>query len=156
MAKRERIPNITIENAKILFRNFAGNPDKYHKNGGYRKFNVIIEDPEEAQRLINDGWNVRILAARDEGDDPRYTLEVAVTFNQYPPKIVMITRRAKIELDEESVASLDYADIVSADVVITPYNWEVDGSSGIKAYLKTMYVTVEEDEFADKYSDLPF
>ena len=153
MAKKDRIPNISIENATILFRNFAGNPDKYHKNGGYRKFNVIIEDPEEAQRLSDDGWNVRILAPRDEGDEPRHTLEVAVTFNQYPPKIVMITRRAKVELDEESVASLDYADIISADLVITPYTWEVDGKSGIKAYLKTMYVTIEEDEFADKYAD---
>ena len=153
---RKDVPNINIENAKIMFRNFAGNPDKYHKNGGYRNFTVVIDDKEVAEQMIKDGWNVRILAPREEGDEPRYTIQVAVTFNNYPPKVVMITRRAKVELDEESIASLDYADVITADVCITPYCWEVDGKSGIKAYLKTMYIKIEEDEFAEKYDDLSF
>ncbi len=145
--------NLKIEDAKIIFRNFAGVETRYNRAGN-RNFCVIIDDADIAQQLVNDGWNVKTLAPRDEDEEPRYYIPAAVSYKNIPPKIYLICGRQKVLLDEDTVGELDTADIVNVDVILRPYCWDLgNGKSGVKAYVKTMYVTIEKDEFADKYAE---
>lgn len=143
--------NLKIEHAQILFRNFAGNEKKFNPAGN-RNFCVFIDDAEFAQAMAEDGWNVRILAPRDPEESGRHYMQVTVRYDRRPPNIYLHTQRKNTLLDQESVGTLDYAEIVDVDLVIHPSIWDDNGRDRIKAYVNTMHVTIEEDAFADKYA----
>lgn len=143
---------LSIENAKIGFRNFSGRANTYNAEG-QRNFCVFLEDEELAEKLAQDGWNVRFPKNRTEDDTRHPFIQVSVKFDPYPPNINMITAsKGTVKLDEGNVSLLDDADIENVDIRIRPYNWTLqDGRSGVKAYVKDMYVTIQEDPFAAKY-----
>lgn len=146
------IPNISIEDARIIFKNFSGKGSDYNTEGA-RNFCLVL-DEETADKLRADGWNVKERAALDEDDAPLLYLPVAVSFAHIPPKIVLVKGPGKlVRMDEDDVHQLDTAYISRVDLTITPYQWALkSGKSGVKAYLKTMYVTLDKDEFEDRYA----
>jgi len=143
----------SFKSADIGFRNFAGHEGPYNKEGD-RSFAIFL-DPDRAQELEKDGWNIKwpkpMEGANQEEDTRRPYLQVAVAFNNFPPKVALIDANGPTLLEEEAVDMLDWAEIEEADVVIRPYNWTVNGKTGIKAYLKAIYVTIVTDEFSNKY-----
>ena len=145
--------NLEIESARIVFRNFSGEEGRFNAKGD-RNFCVLL-DRRDADILSKDGWNIKYLHPRDDNEEPQPYLSVKVNYNNIPPKVVLITSRGKTILDEESVGSLDWAELENVDLVIRPYNWSVNGKSGVKAYLKSGYFTIVEDKFESKYYDLP-
>lgn len=145
--------NITIENARIGFRNFTGKESQFNRPGS-RNFCIFLE-PELAKTLNSDGWNVKFLEPRDPDEERQAYLPVEVKYMRYPPKITLLTGGGQQFLDEDTVNILDWAEFESVDLIIRPYNWKLNDKTGVKAYLKTMYVTIVEDELAKKYRDVP-
>lgn len=148
--------NITLTNARILYRNFSGKPSQYNTKGN-RNFCVIIDDPNLVEQLQEDGWNIRYLTPKDPMEEPKAYLSVKVAFpeegsNRRPPKILLINSSGSRILNENTVHMLDWAEIENIDMVLRPYNYNVGGKVGVKAYLKSLYVTVVEDELEKKYS----
>lgn len=143
---------VLMENARIIFRNFAGKEGQYNREGD-RNFAVLLDDGI-AKLLDDDGWNVKWLKAREEGEEEQPYLQVSVNFKGRPPKCVMITSRGRTDLGEDEIELLDWADIRTIDLIVRPYEWTVNGKSGIKAYLKSIFVTIEEDALDLKYQDV--
>ena len=145
--------NLTIENATLgrgSYRNFAGEKTQFNA-AGKRTF-VVLLDEALGRMLEEQGWHIRWREPRDEQDDPVGLLTVEVKFGDYPPKIILISGGNHTQLDESNIAMLDTAEIERCDLIIRPYNWEVNGNSGTKAYVKTMYVTLQDDDFGGRYA----
>src|SRR5689334_13538701 len=139
-----------VEDARIIFRNFAGRELAYNKEGD-RNFCVILDDVA-AKQMLDDGWNVKYLQPQEEGDEPTPYIQVKVSFKNRPPRVVLITDTSRTQLKESQLEVLDWADIRTADLIARSYEWEVGGKRGIKAYLQTLMITIEEDELERKYN----
>lgn len=142
---------LQIDDARIIYRNFAGRGDKYNREGD-RNFAVLIPDEKLADELVKRGWNVKVKPPREDGDTPFMFLPVKVKFNDRGPNVYLKTGDAQNRLDEESVSILDNIDIISVDLDIRPYDWSVNGKDGRTAYLQAIRVTQDVDRFADRYA----
>ena len=143
---------LQTDDARLIFRNFEGRGDKYNREG-VRIFAVVIPDQNVAERMIEDGWNVKIRPPREEGDDTFMYLPVKVKFNDRGANVYLVTGKRQNKLDEEAGGLLDNVDIESVDMDVRPYDWEVNGKTGRTAYLQSIRVTQKVDRFAERWDD---
>lgn len=148
-----RRENLVIEDARLIFKNFTGREERSRTDGrvvnmeGTKKFGVIV--PEDiVDQLVEDGWNVKILAPREEGDEPAHYLSVNISDRFFTPKITMYTKRNSVDLNMETCGQIDYADIISADVVLEPAS-----QPGRNPYLRDLRVVIQESRLDEKYAD---
>lgn len=148
-----RIAPVALENVKIGFRNFAGRADQYNKQG-VRGFAVFLSY-EKADELAAIGWNVKYPKPNPNipaDEDVRLPyIQLTFSLENIPPKMVMFHNGVPTPVDASNVDCLDWIQFESCDVVIRPYVWSVNGNTGVKAYVKALYVNVAVDEFYEKY-----
>lgn len=143
----------------ILFRNFSGAPDKYHRNGQMPNFWVVLT-PQKAAELADEGLNVREKMGRD--GEPEFRLQVFVNFGNFPPTVIKICGKVQTKLDEDTVCDLDRDELERVDLAISPYRWSFEDKQGVKAYLDKGYFKIVQDKLAQMYdeeeleADLPF
>lgn len=147
---------VIFEDAELLFRNFSGTENDYNQKGR-RNFCVKL-DEEKARQFMDEGWTVKPLKKKDPDDETFYKIKINVNFDSdYPPEIYMIRHKGgKMikghPLPASAVGQFDHAEIIKCDLVVSPYHNKKDPNH-TTGYLKTAYITVREDPFAEMYAD---
>ena len=141
---------LQIDDARIIYRNFAGHGSKFNREGD-RNFAVIIPNQEIADELIRSGWNVKIKPPHDDQDMPFMYLPVKTKFNDRGPNVYQVTGERRNKLDKEAIDCIDDIDISSVSLDIRPYDWDINGKTGRTAYLQSILVTQKIDRFAARF-----
>lgn len=147
---------IVLENTNFIFEtNLSGDParDRFHSPG--RKCNIIIPNPEMAQAMIADGFNVKATNPRPEEDPATFVPTFFVSANtnyecKYPPRIFLVAGdNPPALMSPETVGIIDTIRVANVDAVLNVRAWE----KGKTLYVNTMYVVQDlaSDPFAGKY-----
>lgn len=155
-----RIPErVNIKDTQFIFRtNFRGMKTDYNANGN-KEFNIVL--PEDlGLEMEKDGWNVKHLLPKEEGDSEILHLPVRVNFNSaYPPRVWLINADTgkRVMLDDETIGQLDFLsreEIRKVNISLNPRQWENhQGLTRIKAYCNSMQVYFLPDPFEAEYEE---
>src|SRR6187399_1223442 len=127
----QTIADAKLEDVHIIWRNFSGEERLPYNKKGDRNFSIVL-DPTTAEAMKRDGWNVKFRQPKEEDGDILIHLPVKVGYSGRPPAIYLITSRGRNILTEDTISTLDYADIQKVDVIPHPYEWDVSGNQGVK------------------------
>lgn len=165
MEKIIEMPNgrkqIKFENARFIFRtNLQGNPDrdKYRSNEHYA--NIVIEDPDLAEALTTEGFNVRTYQRQqDEDVVSTYYVRIKLNFNPpqgvRPPRVYYVdTEGHAVQLDEDTIGHIDdLQDARNIKAVNATCNLRYNRDRGNTIWVNVMYVeqSFEDDPWANRY-----
>ena len=152
---RQQAKTILIDDVRVMFRNFSGQPGQFNA-AGQRNFHVLLPQ-DVATDLEGQGFNVKYLKAREEGDIPQAHLKINVKMDSnIPPKIIVVNSKGRRQLTEDMMDMLDWADFARVDLIFSRYErtWP-DGRTTVTAYLQTFFGFIKEDELEQRYADIP-
>lgn len=141
---------LVVEDAKIIYKHFAGLADDFHREGE-RDFSLRLDNEDVAMKMADDGWNVKEKTLED--GTKYWHVKVKISYKFQAPKVYIVKKDKSIPLDESTIGTLDHAEIIRADVVVDPSVWSVRGETGVTGYLRSLYVRIQEDPFAERYSN---
>lgn len=166
---------LIIKDAQLLsrpYRNFEGKTSDYNPTG-QREFGVVIEDPELAQKMAENLWNVKTITNRDgrafmggvkcDGEDLDW-FKVKVKYKDKrgepltPPNIMINTENNTQSFGEEDVKELDGADLMDVQLKINIDHQVINGKPMTIGYLASMRATMIDDNywFGDRRDEEPF
>lgn len=145
---------VEIDNARIVYRNFRGEASRFNREGD-RSFSVVIPNEEDADKLTDYGFNVKVKPPMEEGEAPFMHLKVKVNFNDRGPVVWLVTGNRRNRLDADTVKCLDSIDIrtVNLDIQRGKEPWEMNGKTGYAAYLRSIEVIQEIDRFSARFAE---
>lgn len=147
--------NIPYNTDRWTPRNFRGLAIGEYNREGDRNFCVFLDPSQvDVESLIEDGWNIKKIENKtDPQAEPTYLLRVKVKYHpldsdlaRLNPKILVVTSKGEMLVDEDNVGDLDKAQIVKANLTIRGRWSESRTYTGVTAYLSKMVVRVFEDE----------
>lgn len=150
---------LQIDNARILWPNFAGAEKGYDREGD-RNFTLVFDNEALVDELIADGWNIKKRASDDPDEPPFMTMKVKLSYKEradgsvFGPKAYLWTNGIRNELDQDSIACLDHIDRGEINMDIRPHDWEYHGKTGRTARLNVIEVFQNVDRFQERYANM--
>ena len=149
----------TLKHCKLAFKNLGGRPDDYNPAGGKRSFAVVLTE-EDADILFQNGVPIKRFIDKATGENKEPYVRVKVNFKTdengkvTSPLIYLVKEGKKPSepLTPASAGTVDTANIDFVDMVISSWNYNYAGKSGITVYLDKMYVNIIEDELDKIYA----
>lgn len=141
--------NISIEGAKVRYRDLSGEPSKFNKTG---QRNITIElDMEDALALQELGYNVRFPEVGPDGDERAPLLKIVMS--KFSKVYRVNSERQTLRLlGEHEIGDLMSYRFVNVDLTFYGREYEVGKNKGLSANLTKGYFDVEETYFDQKYS----
>lgn len=137
-----------IKRTDLYFRNFRGE-NKFNPKDKRPTFAIKL-DPVLADKMEEEGWYIRWTKVRDDAPEDIESipyLKVTCNFEaKRPPLVAMIVGKTVTNLDKNTIATLDAANIDRMTIKVRPYVWDESGKYGAAAILEGMNVYVEEDD----------
>ena len=168
--ERRYIPDLVVYGARIIYRNFEGRevklPDGRVINEKGNRNVCLIIPPDILDNVREVGWNIKPKKKKSEDEEDLFYLPIKANYHKsddgnrvFGPIASLITSRGQTRLTEETIGQLDWARIKNVDICVRGKFWppsRISPEGCVAAYLKSIYVTIQEDALEEKYANIPF